>query len=308
MSPRIVGLGTCAVDDLLHVAEYPPADGKAPILRKGRASGGQVATALAAAARLGCATSYAATLGEDDLSRFLLASCHSLGIGTDRVVNRPGARPIHSVIIADDTHGTRAIFFERVGVQTFPLDSIREDLLLGADVLLMDQLGEEACLRAASIAHALGIPVVGDFEWEDRPRIADLLAATDHLLVSRDFAFALTGHERPEAAAHELHRRCPRACTAVTCGKDGCHYVAGNPAPAARHLPAFRVDTVSTTGCGDVFHGAYAAGIASKQPVPAALRFASATAALYASRPNGWEHLPTLAEVNALLQTQEDPP
>lgn len=306
MSARVVGIGTVSVDDLLHVPNYPPADGKAPILRTGRACGGQVATALAAAARLGSSTSFLGTLGEDELSSFLRAAFQRSGVGMDHLVTRPSARPIHSVIIADEAHGTRTIFYDRAGMQPFPLASIDEGLLRGADVLVVDQLGEEECLRAARAARSLGIPVVGDFEWKDRPRMADLLAVTDHLLLSHDFVRGFTGLPSPAEAALELHRRHPRACTGVTCGRDGCHYVTAASFPAVLHDPSFPVTAVSTTGCGDVFHGAYAVALARKLDIPRAIRFAAAAAATYASRPNGWEHLPTLADVKAMVATRED--
>jgi sugar/nucleoside kinase (ribokinase family) len=305
--PRILGLGTVAVDDLLHVPEYPSADGKAPILATGRSCGGQVGTALAAAARLGASTEWAGTLGRDPLSRFLLQAFARSGVGTRRLARRERARPIHSVIVEERAGGTRTIFFDRAGVQPFPLALIRPRLLRGADVLLVDQLGEEACLRAARLARRLAIPVVGDFEWKDRPRMADLLAATDHLLLSREFALGLTGVSSPAAAARELHRRHPRACTAVTDGREGCHFVTRASFPAVLHLAAFRVRAVSTTGCGDVFHGAYAVALAEGQPPEAALRFAAAASALYASRPNGWEHLPDRHEVSALLASRGGP-
>ena len=49
----------------------------------------------------------------------------------------------------------------------------------------------------------------------------------------------------------------------VTCGEDGCWFHAqGWLLP--RHHPAFKVEVVDTTGCGDVFHGAYALGASAR--------------------------------------------
>ena len=47
----ILGLGGVAVDDLLYVDGYPPADSKTPVARRERQCGGLTATALVAAAR-----------------------------------------------------------------------------------------------------------------------------------------------------------------------------------------------------------------------------------------------------------------
>jgi sulfofructose kinase len=61
------------------------------------------------------------------------------------------------------------------------------------------------------------------------------------------------------------------------------------------------VESLETTGCGDVFHGAYAAALAGGKDVLACLRFASSAAAVFATRPSGWEHIPTTEDVNRLM-------
>ena len=301
MKVDVLGIGTVAADDLLHVAAYPPADGKMPVARHERHRGGQVATALAAVARLGGAAAYAGTLGTDDLSQWLIASLTQCGIRTDAIVTEPDARPIHSVIIVDDTRHTRTIFFDRNAVRPLPLAAVTLELLRGVGALLLDQLGMAEAIRAATLARSLGVPVVGDYEWPDRPRLDELLAATDHLLLPRDVARTLTGASEAAACVQELHRRSPRACTGVTCGAEGCFYLTTDDASeTVRHQPAFRVATVSTTGCGDVFHGAYALAVARHQMPAAALRFAAAAAAVYAARPNGWEQLATTDDVKRM--------
>jgi sugar/nucleoside kinase (ribokinase family) len=303
MQVDVLGLGTVAVDDLLHVAEYPPADGKTAVVRAERHPGGQIATALAAVTRLGGSAAYLGILGTDDLSLRLTSALHTCGIRTDAVVVQPEARPIHSVIIVDETQHSRTIFFDRNGVRPFPPAALTADLLRGAGALLIDQLGMEQAIRAATLARTLGIPVVGDFEWPAEPRLDELMAVTDHLLLPRDVACTVTGAGDAAACVRELHRRAPRLCTAVTCGAEGCFYLAAGDAPeGVRHQPAFRVTPVSTTGCGDVFHGAYALAAARGQDTATALRFAAAAAAVYAARPNGWEHLATTEEVKAIGQ------
>ena len=49
----ILGLGVVAVDELLHVSEYPPADTKTRVSGRERQCGGLTAIALITAARLG---------------------------------------------------------------------------------------------------------------------------------------------------------------------------------------------------------------------------------------------------------------
>ena len=86
----------------------------------------------------------------------------------------------------------------------------------------------------------------------------------------------------------------------MTCGAAGSWYrdEAGPP----RHQPAFPVSVVDTTGCGDVFHGAYAAALARGLDLAARVRFAAAAAALKATRAGGQAGIPTRAATEAFLQ------
>jgi sugar/nucleoside kinase (ribokinase family) len=171
-------------------------------------------------------------------------------------------------------------------------------MMAGTRVLLTDQFNPDATIEAARLARHVGAAVVMDIEWSEAPGIDEMMSLADHLVVPRDFA-ACTGMPTPSRAAEELHRRNPRACTAVTCGPEGCYYVLASE--TAQHLPAPRVASLETTGCGDVFHGAYAAALSSGKDILGCLRFASAAAAVFATRPSGWQYLPTSAEVNHLV-------
>jgi len=90
---------------------------------------------------------------------------------------------------------------------------------------------------------------------------------------------------------------------AVTCGAKGCYYVTSENPAAPRHQPAFKVQAVDTTGCGDVFHGAYAAALARGMSAPDRIRFAAAAAALKATQSGGAQGgIPTLAQTLRLIR------
>ena len=57
-----------------------------------------------------------------------------------------------------------------------------------------------------------------------------------------------------------------RKVVAITCGAEGCWYLDDAAPFSPQHQPAFRVTVVDTTGCGDVFHGAYAAALVREMP------------------------------------------
>jgi sugar/nucleoside kinase (ribokinase family) len=59
---------------------------------------------------------------------------------------------------------------------------------------------------------------------------------------------------------------------------------------------------VDTTGCGDVFHGAYASALARGLGLAERVRFASAAAALKATRHGGQAGIPTRDTTEAFLR------
>src|SRR5947209_2728840 len=189
----VLGLGCVAVDDLLYVAAYPPADAKVQVRRRERQCGGLTATALVAAARLGARCAYAGVLGPDADSQFVVDCFRRESLDVQHLLRREGARPIRSTIIVDETCQTRTIFFDLTGSVGADPGFPPEDVLRSTRVLYVDHYGLEGMARAARVCRAAGIPVVADLERHEWPGFADLLALVDHLIVSRDFAERLTG-------------------------------------------------------------------------------------------------------------------
>ncbi|MBI4583155.1 MAG: permease [Planctomycetes bacterium] len=295
----ILGLGCAAVDDFLYVPAYPPANAKVRVLSTERQCGGLTATALVAAARLGAHCAYAGVLGDDELSRYVIESLRREGVDVSPVIVRPEARPIHSTIIVESGGPARTIFYTLSGACGADPERPEAATIRSSRVLFADHFGAEGMIRAARIARESGIPVVADFESDEGPRFEELLGLADHLIVSQDFAAKLTGCSDPRQAVRKLwSSRCQ--VVAVTAGEEGCWYVGGSQAEPS-HQPAFRVPVADTTGCGDVFHGAYAAALAQGLSLQGRLRFAAAAAALKATKRGGQQGIPTRAAVEKFL-------
>ncbi|BCX03716.1 MAG: permease [Candidatus Roseilinea sp.] len=296
----ILGLGATAVDHLIYVPAYPPPNVKSYVLRSERQCGGLTATALVAASRLGARCAYAGMLGHDDASQFVAQTLRREGIDLSHLVTRDDAGPIRSTIIVGTDRGTRNIFPEhpaQCGAHpTLPSDAV----IRSARVLFVDHVGVEGMIRAARIAREAGIPVVSDVE-RDLPGCRELLALVNHVVMSWEFAQTLTGADSPQEATRRLWAS-GRALVAVTCGEDGCFF--SDDGQTVHHQPAFRVEVVDTTGCGDVFHGAYCAALAKGMSAAARIRFASAAAALKATQSGGQAGAPTLEQTLQFLGAQ----
>ena len=294
----ILGLGIAAVDELIYVDTFPVANAKTPVRRRERQCGGLTMTALVAAARLGARCAYGARLGDDDLSQLVKRTCALENIDTQHLVAVSEARPVVSTIIVG-SDGTRNIFPFHAEVDGADPERPEAEVIRNTRVLFVDQVGTPGQIRAAQIARAAGIPIVSDVEREDFVGFDQLLALVDHVISSEDFAGRMTGTTDPEQMVRGLWTDA-RALVAVTFGTQGCYYMTDANGPV-QHQPAFVVPTVDTTGCGDVFHGAYAAALAKNMPPAERIRFASAAAALKAQQRGGQTGAPTLAQVQTFL-------
>jgi sugar/nucleoside kinase (ribokinase family) len=302
----VLGIGCTAVDDILYVPEYPPRDAKVEVRQRERHCGGLCATALVAAARLGGRCAFAGTLGHDEGSQFVLETLAREQVDCRHVVRVSQAGPVRSTIVVDETRRTRNIFYhtsQALGAHpTLPPKAI----LLRTRVLLVDRFGIPGMIRAARLARQADIPVVADFESSHVPGFTELLGLSDHLILSSDFACRLAGARTPPAAVRKLWSP-TRSVVVVTGGAKGCWYRDRSRSGSQRdvtHVPAFQVAVRDTTGCGDVFHGAYAFGLARGLDLESRIQWASAAAALKATAHGGQAGIPDNTAVQNFLRNR----
>ena len=292
----ILGLGCVTLDDYLHVAAFPGRDEKVQVLAQHREVGGLTANALAAASRLGATCAFGGLLGLDAASDFVANELAEAGVAVDSAPRAADTRPILStVVVASD--GARIIYFDD-RCRSGPPDQPDIGLVRLARVLLVDGYGVPGSIVAVTEARRLGIPVVADCESVQHGRLSELLDLVDHLILPVRFAQSLTGAGTPAEAVDSLWSD-TRALVAVTSGASGVTYRARDTR-GTRSIPAFAVRATDTNGCGDVFHGAYAAAIATGDAPERALLLASAAAALAATG-HGWRAFPNRGAVETLL-------
>jgi len=300
----VLGLGAVAVDDLLFLDEFPRPDSKMAIQRRERHAGGLAGTALVAARRMGRSCAYAGTLGEDELSRFIADGFAAQSISIEWLVRQEGARPFHSTILVDTKAKTRTILYNMQGVVGASANAPAEAVIRAARVLLVDHVGLAGMVRAARIARAAGVPVVADLERDDGGLFRELLGLCDHLILPFDFARKITGASDAPGIVEALWSR-DRAAVVITRSEQGSWYRTAEEPGRLFHQPAFPVEVVDTNGCGDVFHGVYAAALSEKRPAAERIRFAASVAALKATHAGGQAGIPARAEAEAFFRLKD---
>jgi len=297
----IVGFGENSLDFLTVVAEFPAPDSKQRLQRFARMTGGQIATAVAAAARLGCRTRYVGSFGADDLGALVRESLQREGIDVSAARTVAGATNRFAVIIVDARSGQRTVLWDGHPSLGMAAADVPRDAVTSGRLLLVDCSDVPAATQAVRFARLAGVPTLIDVE-KVRPGIAELLQHIDVIVAAQAFPTALTGHEDLGRALQTIGREFGPALVTVTLGAEGtltwCH---GREIRTA----GFPIDCVDSTGAGDVFRGALAAACLrmhdSDGDLEAALAFANAAAALNCRALGAQGALPTAAEVDRLL-------
>jgi sulfofructose kinase len=258
--------------------------------------GGMAATAAVAIAALGGTAEWIGRLGDDATGRTLLGWLHRHGVTTTQAAIAPGGLS-PSAGITLDAEGERVLaVYPGAGLAEAAL--FPETVLDGAAAVLADPRWAEGAARLLRLGRARGLPSVLDAELSPPAILHRLAPLADHVIFSERGLVDFTGNPDPRAGLAAAARTLD-ATLAVTLGARGSLWWRDGRAVA---LPAPRVQARDTTGCGDVFHGAYALGLAEGMAVPEAARFATAAAAIKARLANGWEGMPDRQAVRAMLE------
>jgi sulfofructose kinase len=289
----VIGLGVIAIDILMRLPRLPDEGSKVFATSAAMQGGGLVATALVAVSRLGGRARIFGCLGQSRFAEQALDDLSREGIDVARIRRKPGAEPVVAVVMVDERNGQRTIVASFNGV-TYPSpDEVPLEDVGAARCVLVDQEGGDAAVALAQAARAAGVPVVVDLETINASTDA-LVACASDVVVGESFARRYTGAEDRREAIDSLWRRGERTSVVVTCGAEGASY---RTREGLFHQPAFAVPVVDTTGCGDVFHGAFALCRARGAPIVEAVAFSSAVAALKTRCLGGRAGIPSAEDV-----------
>jgi sugar/nucleoside kinase (ribokinase family) len=154
-------------------------------------------------------------------------------------------------------------------------------------------------MTAAGWAREAGIPVIADLDAAYRG-IEGLLERVDFLIVSRDLPQQISGKTELRKSLPALERRFGCRLTAATLGTDG---VLAWDGARFHHACAYRVETVDTTGAGDIFHAGFIYALLQGWPLERQLDFACAAAALNCTAVGARGGIRPIEEIEKLMIT-----
>ena len=280
-----IALGVHVLDVLVRPVEAIPEGQGGALVDEIRmtAAGSAGGTALILA-KLGAKVRSAGAIGHDPLGDMLCSLLERDGVDTALLLRRDGVQTSASVLpIRPD--GSRPAFHVvgangAYGVDDAPWTAIAASthLHVGGPEFMGGEAAGQILERArehgvVTSADILAPGDMGLLEW-----IAPALPQLDYLLPNDEQVLGFTGASDLVAGCRALIER-GVGCVAATCGAEGVVVV---DAESVERVPAFAIDVVDTTGCGDAFSAGFLRGLELGRDRRAAATLGCATAALVA--------------------------
>ncbi len=295
---KIVGIGACVFDTLYNIPTYPTEDTKMRATGSKVAGGGPVATGLVAARKLGVSASYIGNLSNDNGGVFLKEDFKKYGVETDKIAILSGYRSFASVLWLCADTATRTCVFDKGDLPPLVLNDTQKKAIIEAELLMVDGNELDAAVEAAKIARQNGVKVLYDCGGL-YPNVDRLLALTDIMIPSEEFALGHTGADSAENAARELFARYSPEVVVITQGKRGGLLFDGK---TATPYPIYPAKVLDSNGSGDVFHGAFAAAVTMGYGYEKCCHFSSAVSALKCMGVGARESVPSFDTVKKYME------
>jgi len=300
---------------LVEVSAFRPKPGGAPA---------NVAVALV---RLGMSSAFVGKVGDDAFGHHLADVLAQEGVETRAVRFDSDARTTMAFIASPDAHTAEFLFYRNPGADTRLLvEELDRELLAQSKAFHFGSLSlAEEPIRSA--AHE-AIQIVRDaggfisFDVNYRPtlwaspeaalqQVMAIIPQVDLLKVNEMEMQLLTGTDDPKEGSKILLELGPEV-NVLTLGAEGSYFSVAN---GYGYVPAYSVETVDATGCGDAFIAGLLTRLISSEDwrknltiewMHQTLVYANAVGALTAQKQGVIPALPTAEAVNGFLSQQPE--
>lgn len=321
----IVGQGECSLDRVLRLpgrlVELVPllsdvmSGGKVRAQSLAQVGGGQIATALCAASRLGMRTAFAGVIGQDSDGEQILSGLRDEAVDVSRV-HVLSQVPTRSALILVDAGGERLVIEHRHSALQPAPDRSDVDLLASARIVHVDATFPDSALALLQNAAAHGC--LGSLDLDHAAAQAlHLLEAADLSVLAAGVAAQMTGQTDVYVALRQLAQRLHKPLIATLGDQGSVLAVPHGDRVDLHHQPAFPAQRgeqgqLDTTACGDTYRAALLCSVlwsvdaqdAAFDPAASlrsAMRVGSAAAAIKC-RDLGRSGCPTQPELTLFLQ------
>lgn len=239
------------------------------------------------AAKLGLRCLAVGAVGEDEKADFMLATLAKHGVDVSAMQRLAGV-PTSATILNVRPNGDRPALHVRGASDHFDVPAEAYDQVFDAPIVhlggtgLLRRLDGEPSRRLLAEAKRRGRTTTFDLIAATPETIRDvepLLPFIDYFMPSIEEARDMSGRDAPaECAAFYLDKGA--TCCVFTLGAEGAYYAHRDG--TRLQVPAYAIEVVDTTGCGDAFDAGFIAALHRAMDPEEAMFFAQAAAALVA--------------------------
>lgn len=296
----IVGIDYPCVDLNINLDDLPNINGRAIIQDLSWQGGGKVSTGLIAAARLGVRCAVLGAVGGDKYGAFCKQDFERHGIDTRYLITREGASTSFTVVLSEKKTQSRRFAYYPGSSKYLGEEELPGEYLSNAKYFFISRM-DPAMKRAAAAARRSGAKVFIDADTYSE-EIVSYIPQTDVFVASEYVYRGMFSDESYEKNCRRVMGLGPEIVI-FTLGERGA---VGVSRQGFFRIPAHSVEVVDTAGAGDVFHGAFLAGLLQEDwSVSFAAEFASAVSAIKCTRIGGRAGIPSMETALKYMKTAQ---
>ncbi len=296
---KTLSLGQANYDIYVNVGEYPVEGSKTRFINKIGCGGGTACNVAYMLAKWGVSSTFAGVVGNDVYGTRVRKELETAGVDTRYIETSYEKDTVLAFNILDNSKkiATRLeVADEYVKLKKFDFDFQPDLIILDGNDTYASKQTIERFPRAISVLRA-------DRFNQD---IAALALKVNYLVCSLDFSSEVM--KSPVDSNNvtslvncytELRSHFEHQNIIITLGGNGSMYLVDDQIKIS---PALKMNVVDTSGCGDIFMGAFCYGLASSYSLEKAIKYGNIAAGLATGTVGGRLSIPKLDEVNKIYE------
>lgn len=291
---KILCVGQSAYDITIPISEFPQENKKYKVHEVYECGGGSANNAAYLLAKWHDEVYLASSIGQDDYAKKIKDELESVGVNTMYMEEIPNVKTTTSYIINNKINGSRTIVTDRKGEMHFTSNHVID---FHPDVLLLDGNDYNMSLKVLKEnPQAIKIIDAGNM----KEGIVNLCQYCDYIVTSNDFAREYTNINFDYSninAIYDVYEKMAKdfkGQLVITLEHLGSLTKVDNE---FKLIPSIDVNSLDSTGAGDIYHGAFTHFIAHGYSLLETMHYANIAGALSVEKIGSKNSMPEYEEV-----------
>jgi len=314
----IIAIGRACID--LNAAEYNRAMEETMMFTK--YVGGSPANIAIGSAKLGLKTGFIGKISDDQHGRFIESYMRGVGVDTSQMIIDTKGHKVGLAFTEIKSPEECSILMYRENVADLYLESseISEEYVKKSKILLVSGTAlakgpsREAVLQSIAIAKRNNVKIVFELDyrpytWESSEEVAtyySLVAETADIVIGTRDEYDMMENREIEGKNEDTTRYLFQHHPELVIIKHGIEgsYAYTKSEKTFRGL-VYKTNVLKTFGAGDSYASALIYALVTGKNIEMALKYGSASASIVVSKHSSSEAMPTIEEIEELIQTGE---